>query len=70
MAVVPFSSEPNAIEIRVLRHSAEGMRSKQVAQVLGSTDLAVRATMKRVRAKLGARNGTHAVAIAIRRGLI
>jgi DNA-binding NarL/FixJ family response regulator len=57
-------------ETEVLRCVAVGNGNKQVAALLGITEDTVKAHMKHILAKLGAQDRTHAVTIAIRRGII
>lgn len=57
-------------EIEVLRCVAEGCANKTVGARLGICEDTVKAHMKSILAKLGARDRTHAVVIAVRRGII
>ena len=57
-------------ELQVLGCLARGMRSPQVAEELGISVETVKTHLRLVRPKLGARNSTHAVAIAWRAGMI
>jgi DNA-binding NarL/FixJ family response regulator len=57
-------------ELSVLRLAALGNKNSAIARSLDLTEEAVRNRMKSLMAKLGARDRTHAVAIAIRQGLI
>ena len=57
-------------EAEVLRHVAGGNGNKQIAALLGITEDTVKAHMKHILAKLAAQDRTHAVTIAIRRGII
>jgi DNA-binding NarL/FixJ family response regulator len=57
-------------EIQVLRHLAEGCRNKDIGQTLRIAEETVKAHVARILEKLGARDRTQAVAIAIRRGII
>lgn len=61
---------PSARELEVLAQVAEGRSNKQVGARLGVTEDTVKAHMKSVLLKLAANDRTHAVAIALRRGLI
>jgi DNA-binding NarL/FixJ family response regulator len=61
---------PSARELEVLAHVAEGRSNKQVGHRLGVTEDTVKSHMKSVLQKLEANDRTHAVAIALRRGLI
>jgi LuxR family transcriptional regulator, quorum-sensing system regulator RaiR len=55
---------------RVLILASNGFRRKQTAQAMGIGEETVRNHLARARFRLKATNTTHAVAIAIRRGLI
>lgn len=57
-------------EVEVLRLVAAGSSNKRVAAALQVTEDTVKAHMKHVLAKLGAADRTHAVTIALRRGII
>ena len=57
-------------EIEVLRSVAAGNANKRVASALGISEETVKAHMKNILAKLDARDRTHAVIIAIKRGII
>ena len=57
-------------EIRVLRCVAQGNSNKRVAVELGITDKTVKAHMKSIISKLNANDRTHAVTIALRRGIL
>ena len=57
-------------EIQVLRFVAQGNSNRQAATGLGVTEETVKAHMKNICAKLNANDRTHAVTIAIRRGIL
>jgi len=57
-------------EIQVLRSVALGNSNKRVAAELGITEETVKAHMKSIASKLNANDRTHAVTIAIRRGIL
>lgn len=57
-------------EIEVLRSVAAGNANKRVASELRISEETVKAHMKNILAKLHARDRTHAVTIAIKRGII
>ena len=57
-------------EIEVLRGVAAGNANKRVAQLLNISEETVKAHMKSILSKLGANDRTHAVTIALRRGII
>jgi DNA-binding NarL/FixJ family response regulator len=57
-------------EIQVLRSVAQGNSNKGVAAQLGVTEETVKAHMKSIVSKLNANDRTHAVTIALRRGIL
>ncbi|WP_342596104.1 response regulator transcription factor [Salinicola lusitanus] len=57
-------------EVEVLRCIAQGQSNKAIARQLGLTEETIKAHVKNLIAKLDASNRTHAVAIALRRGII
>jgi DNA-binding NarL/FixJ family response regulator len=57
-------------EIQVLRSVAQGNSNKRVAAELGITEETVKAHMKSITSKLNANDRTHAVTIALRRGIL
>jgi DNA-binding NarL/FixJ family response regulator len=57
-------------ETEVLTHVAMGEANRHVALALGIAEETVKAHMKSILAKLAANDRTHAVAIALRRGII
>lgn len=57
-------------ETQVLTHVARGEANRDVAVALGIAEETVKAHMKSILAKLMANDRTHAVAIALRRGII
>jgi two-component system, NarL family, response regulator len=57
-------------EIQVLRSVALGNSNKRVAAALGVTEETVKAHMKSIASKLNANDRTHAVTIALRRGIL
>jgi DNA-binding NarL/FixJ family response regulator len=57
-------------EIQVLRLVAQGNSNKQVAADLGVSEDTIKAHMKNVCAKLNAKDRTHAVTTALRRGIL
>jgi DNA-binding NarL/FixJ family response regulator len=57
-------------ELEVLRLIRDGCRNKQIADQLAIAETTVNFHIKNLIAKLGANDRTHAVAIAIRRGLL
>lgn len=60
----------SARETEVLSIVAGGNSNKHVARILGISEETVKAHMRAILSKLGARDRTHAVAIATRRGII
>ena len=63
-------NELSARELDVLRLVALGSSNKRVGQLLSVTEDTVNAHMKAILAKLGASDRTHAVTLALRRGII
>jgi DNA-binding NarL/FixJ family response regulator len=59
-----------AREIDVLRRVGSGNSNKQIAVQLAISEGTVKAHMKSILPKLGARDRTHAVMIAVRRGIL
>ncbi|MET0282443.1 MAG: response regulator transcription factor [Steroidobacteraceae bacterium] len=57
-------------EIEVLRHVATGSANKQIAFVLGLSEETIKTHMKSILNKLQANDRTHAVMIAMQRGII
>ncbi len=57
-------------ETEILAAAAEGETAAQTGERLYLSSETVKGYRKRIIAKLGARNGTHAVVLAIRRGLL
>jgi DNA-binding NarL/FixJ family response regulator len=57
-------------EIEVLRLVANGNRNKDIADKLSIAEATVKAHITRIMAKLGARDRTQAVSIAVQRGII
>jgi DNA-binding NarL/FixJ family response regulator len=57
-------------EIQVLRLVAQGNSNKRVAAELGVTEETIKAHMSSIIAKLDANDRTHAVTIALRRGIL
>ena len=57
-------------ELDVLRHIRDGYRNKQIADALGISEATVNFHIKNLVGKLRANDRTHAVTIAVRRGLL
>jgi LuxR family quorum sensing-dependent transcriptional regulator len=57
-------------EREVLQLAAEGLKERQIAVRLGVTDHAIDKYMRSCREKLGSLNTNHAIAIALRKGMI
>ena len=57
-------------EIQVLRLIGDGSKNKQVADQLSISENTVNFHIKNIMDKLGANDRTHAVTIAVRRGLL
>lgn len=62
----PLSSR----EMEVLNHAASGNSNRRIAERLSISEETVKAHMKNVLAKLAANDRTHAVTIALKRGII
>jgi DNA-binding NarL/FixJ family response regulator len=63
-------NEPSARELDVLRLVSLGSSNKRVGQLLNVTEDTAKAHMKAILSKLGASDRTHAVTLALRRGII
>ena len=59
-----------AREVDVLSLVARGLGNKEIGDVLGTASGTVKAHMQSILSKLGAKDRTHAVTIALRRGII
>jgi DNA-binding NarL/FixJ family response regulator len=57
-------------EIEVLRQLASGNSNKMIADNLGLSEETIKAHMRNILSKLGANDRTHALAIALKRGII
>ena len=57
-------------EVEVLRCVAKGMANKEIAQQLGTASGTVKMHIQNILAKLGAADRTHAVTIAMERGIL
>ena len=57
-------------EIEVLRQVAAGNSNKRVADLLGISEETVKAHLRNILSKLDANDRTHAVTIALKRGII
>jgi DNA-binding NarL/FixJ family response regulator len=57
-------------EVEVLRRVAEGNANKMIADQLKISEETVKAHMRSILSKLGANDRTHAVTIAVKRGII
>lgn len=60
----------SAREIEVLQYVAAGNANKRVANLMGISEETVKAHMKNILSKLSANDRTHAVTIALKRGII
>jgi two-component system NarL family response regulator len=66
-----LEGEPlNPRETEILAGAADGETAVQTGQRLYLSPETVKSYRKRIIAKLGARNGTHAVALAMRSGVL
>jgi DNA-binding CsgD family transcriptional regulator len=66
----PGRHTPSGRDLDVLALAASGLRNREIGDRLGISEETVKSHIHGVLVKLPARNRTHAVAIAIRRGLI
>ena len=57
-------------EIEVLKRVAEGKRNRDIGEALSISEETVKVHIRNILGKLGARDRTQAVTIAIRRGMI
>ena len=57
-------------EVEVLKHLADGNRNKDIGERLFISEETVKVHIKHIMEKLGANDRTHAVTIAIKRGII
>jgi DNA-binding NarL/FixJ family response regulator len=57
-------------EVEVLRHVAEGNRNRDIADTLCISEETVKVHVKHIMDKLGAKDRTQAIAVAVRRGII
>ncbi len=57
-------------EVAVLRFAAEGLANKEIAGRIGSANGTVKMHIQHILSKLGAASRTHAVTIAVQRGII
>lgn len=60
----------NATERSVLQHAANGLSNKQIAAALNRSMETVKASLISARRKMNAANTKHAIAVAVRTGLI
>jgi DNA-binding NarL/FixJ family response regulator len=57
-------------ELSILRLASDGQANKEIGRLLSLTEGTVKSYMKDIFAKLGVSDRTHAVTVAIKRGLI
>jgi DNA-binding NarL/FixJ family response regulator len=57
-------------EVAVLRFASEGLANKEIATRIGATSGTVKTHIQHILTKLGAASRTHAVTIAVQRGII
>ncbi|MEJ0087254.1 MAG: response regulator transcription factor [Pseudomonadota bacterium] len=57
-------------EVEILRHIAAGLSNKEIANELGISDETVKTHLKSVFSKLNVSDRSHAIAIAIERGIL
>jgi DNA-binding NarL/FixJ family response regulator len=66
----PVSEAPSEREIEVLSLVAKGLANKEIARKLRLSEATVKSHLLHVFAKLGASDRTHAVTLAVQKGLI
>ena len=57
-------------ELQVLRELARGNANREIARILNVSEGTIKAHMKSIIAKLGAKDRTHAVLLALKRGIL
>ncbi|MFP8960011.1 LuxR C-terminal-related transcriptional regulator [Streptomyces nanhaiensis] len=57
-------------QLAALRLAANGMTSREIARILGTTEQGIHLRLKTASKSLGAASRTHAVALALKRGLL
>ncbi|PVX28791.1 DNA-binding response regulator [Sphingomonas pokkalii] len=70
MAVGAINDALSPRECQVLKLAASGNANRQIAHLLGVTEETVKTHMRSILSKLDAKDRTHAVTIALRRGII
>jgi DNA-binding NarL/FixJ family response regulator len=70
VAIGSLSDALSEREKQVLLMVADGFSNREIGERLGLTELTVKTHMRSISAKLGARDRTHAVTLALRRGII
>jgi DNA-binding CsgD family transcriptional regulator len=70
LALVDGTLELTEDELHALRYAAEGLTGIEASERMGVSQKTGKARLDRARLRLGARNTPHAVAIAMREGLI
>jgi DNA-binding NarL/FixJ family response regulator len=64
------SATLNEREVQILRLVAEGKRTREISRSVRLAERTVKHYLEAIREKLGAENSSHAVALAVQRGLI
>ena len=64
------NSQLNELEIRIVRMTSEGAINKEIATVIGVSEMTVKMHMRLICSKLNARNRAHAVTMARQYGLL
>jgi DNA-binding NarL/FixJ family response regulator len=70
MAERVHQSELTSREIEIVERIAQGLSNKRIADALGITEGTVKTHVNNIMGKLGANDRTHAVTLALRRGVI
>lgn len=65
LAVTTYGTQLSIEELETLRLASEGLAQKEIATALGVAEPTVKARLTKAKDKLGARNTTHAVRLAI-----
>jgi DNA-binding CsgD family transcriptional regulator len=60
----------NAQEIEIVKHLADGLTAKGIANKTGLTEFSIAMRIKIVRRVISAKNASHLTAIALRKGWI
>ena len=70
LAAAKFTTRLTIEEVQTLKLAAQGFSQKEIASELGIAEVTVKARLTKSKDKLGARNTTHAVSIALAERLL